>query len=198
MKFQVYPTVIVAFLLGLVGLVLGLFQFSISIEPAEPESLTQEPPGESQLQSTLSVEPDTPSSVPSSAPTPTEALQQDSPEVSESKSAKVGARQNVLRIRNVSEQPVRIALLARRSATGSASRKSTYGVPAHWDFAPKEGSEKGLVLSLPDGNLKLEKGDILVAFAQDGSRRYWGPYVVGETALPLWNSAASEWELVVK
>ena len=87
---------------------------------------------------------------------------------------------------NQTDQPVRLALLARRSGS-SSSAQPTYGNPAHWDFAPGEGSGKGLLLSLPDGNLKLKKGDILVAFAQDGSGSYWGPYVVGETALPVWN-----------
>jgi hypothetical protein len=78
------------------------------------------------------------------------------------------------------------------------SANSPYAEPAHWDFAPGEGSRQGLILSLPNGNLKLKQGDILVAFAQDGSRRYWGPYVVGETAAPIWNSKVSEWQLILQ
>jgi len=99
---------------------------------------------------------------------------------------------------NQTDQPVRLALLARQSETASAPRQTTYGNPAHWDFAPGEGSANGLILSLPDGNLKLKTGDILVAFAQDGSRRYWGPYVVGETADPIWNRQTGEWQLSLK
>lgn len=104
--------------------------------------------------------------------------------------------QGTLRMSNQTEQPVRLVLLSRRS--GKDSTKTNYNdVPAHWDFAPKEGSEKGLLLSLPNGNLKLEKGDILVAFAQDGSRRYWGPYVVDETTLPNWDTQHKEWQLIL-
>lgn len=70
--------------------------------------------------------------------------------------------------------------------------------PVHWDFEPGEGGYQGLILSLPQGDLNLEVGDILVAFAQDGSRRYWGPYVVGETPLPYWNQQRSEWQLLLQ
>jgi hypothetical protein len=87
---------------------------------------------------------------------------------------------------------VRLALLSK-----SKQIKSEAHVPAHWDFAPQEGSEKGLLLSLPDGKLQLSKGDVIVAFAQDGSRRYWGPYIVGETPLPMWDSQQKEWWLIL-
>jgi hypothetical protein len=97
-----------------------------------------------------------------------------------------------LRVSNRSEHPVRVALLRRRQA------EKSYGKPAHWDFAPGEGSGKGLMLSLPEGELKVKQGDILVVFAQDGSRRYWGPYVTGETASPAWNTKAGEWQLVLQ
>ncbi len=107
-------------------------------------------------------------------------------------------QQGTLRMSNQTDQPVRLALLARQSRVkSSADQKINHDVPAHWDFAPSEGSNKGLILSLPNGNLKLETGDILVAFAQDGSRRYWGPFVVGETSLPTWNSQNQEWQLVL-
>ena len=74
-----------------------------------------------------------------------------------------------LRVSNRSEHPVRVALLSKRQA------EKSYGKPAHWDFAPGEGGGKGLMLSLPEGKLQVKQGDILVVFAQDGSRRYWGP-----------------------
>lgn len=101
-----------------------------------------------------------------------------------------------LRMSNQTTQPVRLALLARRGEV-KGGEGTAADVPAHWDFAPQEGNEKGLVLSLPNGNLKLEKGDVLVAFAQDGSRRYWGPYIVGETPLPAWNREGKEWQLIL-
>jgi hypothetical protein len=97
-----------------------------------------------------------------------------------------------LRVSNRSDRPVRVALLSKGQA------EKSYGKPAHWDFAPGEGSGKGLMLSLPDGTLKVKQADILVVFAQDGSRRYWGPYVAGETASPAWNATAGEWQLTLQ
>jgi hypothetical protein len=97
-----------------------------------------------------------------------------------------------LRAGNRTEHPVRLVFLARQSGS------SAYGEPAHWDFAPFEGGSKGLILSLPQAELALKPGDILVAFAQDGSRHYWGPYVVGQTRVPVWNPRAKEWQLVLQ
>ena len=97
-----------------------------------------------------------------------------------------------LRVSNRSDRPVRVALLSKRQA------EKSYGKPAHWDFAPGEGGGKGLMLSLPEGKLQIKPGDILVIFAQDGSRRYWGPYVAGETASPAWNATAGEWQLILQ
>jgi hypothetical protein len=54
------------------------------------------------------------------------------------------------------------------------------------------------LLSLPEQSLDLQPGDVLVGFAQDGSRRYWGPYVVVETDLPLWVPEGQEWQLVLQ
>jgi hypothetical protein len=70
--------------------------------------------------------------------------------------------------------------------------------PIHWDFAPQEGRVRGMILSLPQADLRLQPGDILVVFAQDGSRLYWGPYVVGETEIPLWNQQKREWMLPIQ
>ena len=102
---------------------------------------------------------------------------------------------NGLRIRNTSSYPIRVVLLSQQSAQNN-SPANAYRAPVHWDFAPKEGIGAGLLLSLPEGNLTLRKGDVLVAFALDGSRHYWGPYIVGETR-GLSRSAASEWQLVI-
>ncbi|MGB3534534.1 MAG: hypothetical protein WBA13_13595 [Microcoleaceae cyanobacterium] len=97
-----------------------------------------------------------------------------------------------LRVSNPTQHPVRVALLNRSNNTASTSTST------HWDFAPQEGSQTGLLLSLPEKSLDLQPGDILVGFAQDGSRRYWGPYIVGETDLPLWVPEGKEWQLILQ
>lgn len=117
---------------------------------------------------------------------------------SASEGSATAVRQGVLRISNPTGYPVRVALLAQKSQSAAIEAAVSYDLPAHWDFAPQEGGAKGLIVSLPNRNLKVTQGDILVAFAQDGSRRYWGPYVVGETTLPRWNSKSAEWELVLQ
>ena len=191
-KWSVYPAVIVASLIGLVGLVLVWLQFTVSIETNEPET--------SSLPTTVPPTPRSPSGKPFStippapASKPTAPVNQGTPPVSSPKPGGVAASQGALRMSNQTDQPVRVALLARQLAATSGG-KPIYSAPAHWDFAPGEGSSQGLILSLPEGNFKLKKGDILVAFAQDGSRRYWGPYVVGETPAPIWNQQTSEWQL---
>jgi hypothetical protein len=92
-----------------------------------------------------------------------------------------------------------VALLSKKAVEAGTTPvgKPRYEPPAHWDFSPEEGGAQGLLVSLPDRTLKLKTGDVLVAFAQDGSGRYWGPYVVDETALPLWNAKAAEWQLIL-
>jgi hypothetical protein len=116
----------------------------------------------------------------------------------------IALRQGNLRISNPTDYPVRIALLAKSSTKSKSSQiaksatGSSYESPAHWDFAPQEGSAKGLIVSLPDHILKVKPGDILVAFAQDGSRQYWGPYVVGETEFPIWNAKTGEWQVILQ
>ncbi|NJM58573.1 MAG: hypothetical protein HC857_15755 [Synechococcales cyanobacterium RU_4_20] len=85
-----------------------------------------------------------------------------------------------------------------RSADFANSANAANLEPIHWDFSPGEGGQSGLVLSVPQGDVELHPGDVLVAFAQDGSRRYWGPYVVGQTQLPFWNAERSEWQLLIQ
>ena len=104
-----------------------------------------------------------------------------------------------LRVSNQTAHPIRVALLPQKikPEDSSDSSESSYENPVHWDFAPEEGSRQGLLLSLPDRDLQLQTGDVLIAFAQDGSRLYWGPYVVDETILPLWNEQTQEWQLVL-
>lgn len=196
-KWSVYPAVVVASLFGLIGLVLVWLQFTISIEPIEPNtSSLPKPQSEAGGFST------------DSAATQRSADQQRSDCCSEqaqlveqkappSISTSGRSSQGSLRMSNKTDQPVRVALLTQRS-TAKPNGQTAFATPIHWDFAPGEGNLQGLVLSLPNGNLKLKKGDILVAFAQDGSRRYWGPYVVGETPMPTWNQRTSEWQMVLQ
>ncbi|WP_228054539.1 hypothetical protein [Gloeocapsopsis crepidinum] len=170
MKSLVHPAVIIGSILGVLGLVWIALQFSVTIEIEEPE-----PSPVNTIPATRSPAPTPTTPVQDAVPTPNPAA----------------ISSGALRMSNQTDQPVRIALLAKRSS-------NTYSeAPAHWDFAPLEGSTEGLILSLPEGNLTLNKGDIVVAFAQDGSGRYWGPYVVGETPTPVWNSQVQEWQLTL-
>ncbi|MCC5646947.1 hypothetical protein LC607_29330 [Nostoc sp. CHAB 5824] len=209
MKSSVYRNIgITASCLGLLVALVGYFGVSISFEPARPDTSSQLPTETTQWDTTsstpVSSEKGISASLSTPATTPTNQVEHSSKENTHSvlaerdKSASKANAQGTLRMSNQTNQPVRLALLARQSvAKSSGTKQVNYDIPAHWDFAPQEGSEKGLILSLPENNLKLEKGDILVAFAQDGSRRYWGPYVVGETQLPKWNSQNKEWQLVL-
>ena len=189
---QVYAAAIIAtaFLL-VIWQVMGQFQFSITVEP--PEAEVPPVPTSEVLPVT------TPASNSASNSTPAPTLRQPL-ELTNSTKARSNAPATAagsLRVSNQSTHPVRLALLPVQS-TAKSGKQPAYGVPAHWDFAPGEGGSRGLVLALPDGNLKLNRGDVLVAFAQDGSSRYWGPYVVGETGTPLWNSQRSEWQLILQ
>jgi hypothetical protein len=181
-QLQVYAGVaIAAFFLAVIWQLFGRWEFSVSVEPLKPEVPTVTTPPQ-----VLPVTKSTPTL--SSSPTP-QSLS--------NKTAKLSGRETgALRVANLTQYPVRLALLPTNSKAKS-SKQPVYGEPAHWDFEPGEGGSRGLVLALPDGNLKLNKGDVVVAFSQDGSRRYWGPYIVGETPTPTWNNQASEWQLVL-
>ena len=193
MKSSAYRQVVLAACsFGLLLLPMGCYEVSVSFEPRQPETSSQ-PTTEAS-----SVSP-SPQTLPASTPTtPAEPNQSNHADLTNLHNSSKKVASGTLRMSNQTAQAVRLALLARRSTPkDSGTGQPKYAVPAHWDFAPQEGSEKGLILSLPNGSLKLEKGDILVAFAQDGSRRYWGPYVVGETSSPTWNSKNGEWQLVL-
>ncbi len=192
MKNSVYRNLAVtACSLGLLGSLVGCLGMSVTFESTNPNTSSPSPDyTENDVTPTIAVS--------SSSITPTNQVEdQKAAQVlsyrfdSSQKSQNLGT----LRMSNQTNQPVRLALLARQS-TGKKV-KTHHDIPAHWDFAPQEGSEKGLLLSLPQGSLKLEKGDILVAFAQDGSRRYWVTYVVGETPSPSWNTQSKEWQLIL-
>lgn len=117
-----------------------------------------------------------------------------------------GAPSGKLRVSNRSEHPLRLAMrLKSEKKSGDkynekiAQRsQNRYEAPAHWDFYAGEGRDRGLVVALPNRSLHLSKGDVVMAFAQDGSRRYWGPFIVGETDNPVWDPATQEWKLVLE
>ncbi len=198
MKSSVYRNAaITTCILGLLGLLAGCLGMTVSFESANPDKSLAVSDNTTPLETNPASEVASQTSISASVTNPPSTSQTTSILASRQGSADNTKQQGSLRMSNQTEQPVRLALLARESPVKGSSKKNNSDVPAHWDFAPSEGSNKGLILSLPNGNLKLEKGDILVAFAQDGSRRYWGPYVVGETSLPIWNSQNQEWQLVL-
>ncbi|WP_026104300.1 hypothetical protein [Anabaena sp. PCC 7108] len=209
MKFSIYRNfAIVGCALGLLGIIMGCLDMSVSFESDKPTSSSKIPQQTSTLEQTISVPATSEEVISGSAAnvtnSPNKQLEKPIPENSshvlayQVDSANKSKNLGSLRMSNQTNQPVRLALLAQQSAVKNSSQpKTKYSIPAHWDFAPQEGSQKGLILSLPQGNLKLEQGDILVAFAQDGSRRYWGPYVIGETSSPKWNSQTKEWQLLL-
>jgi hypothetical protein len=177
-KFTLYPLIIGVLLLGITALGLRFFDVTVWIESETPDisSIPEISP------------PEAPKIEKVKQPSPTELKASPKIPILETK-PDVEVGQGGLRVSNPTAYPIRVALLARPSSD------QAYSEPAHWDFSPLEGGTQGLLLSLPQGNLKLKKGDILVAFAQDGSRRYWGPFVVGETSIPVWNQEKAEWLL---
>jgi len=201
MKSSVYRhAAVTACALGSLGLLAGCWGMTVSIEttnPNTPADVSTEVP-QSNINSALAAN----SKEVTNTTSPfTDSIVHKDPQTNSILAARQSSTDKTrlpgeLRMSNQTNQPVRLALLARQSGNKGLTGKEAE-IPAHWDFDPQEGSTKGLILSLPIGNLKLEKGDILVAFAQDGSRRYWGPYVVGETSQPSWNSQSQEWVLVI-
>ena len=193
-----YRNLMIVFLaLGLIGIIAAWLNISISFESTNPETIskvTQNTPSEV-TNTEINGEETNSNSTPIQ---PVESSLSD--QVNSDTKTKVPG---LLRVSNKTTQPIRLVLLARQLSQKSANinkikSKIKSTPPAHWDFAPEEGSEGGLVLSLPQANLRLEKGDILAAFAQDGSRHYWGPYVVGETSSPQWQPQRQEWQLVLQ
>jgi len=196
-----YPAVIIASVLGalgLVGVLLLWFQVSITVEPVGSDTAVL--PGKATIESPARTEAAkgatiiTPVATPSSQSVERSTVAQSNPQPP----AAIVAVPGALRVSNQSEQPLRVALLIKQPAKNSTANRDKYSEPIHWDFAPGEGSSQGLILSLPQGNLKLKQGDVIVAFAEDGSRRYWGPYVVGETPAPVLDRKTSEWQLVLE
>lgn len=176
LRLKIYPAVIGVLGICLVASLIANVQ--IEVNRGVPPTTTPEPEN-----SPIAVSP-LPSTPAVATPTP-----QSTPQL-----PSIGVTaQGDLRVSNQTTFALRVALLPQQ-----ASGKAAFGQAVHWDFAPGEGGAKGLILSLPSQNLQLQPGDVLVAFAQDGSRRYWGPYVVGKTSLPVWNAAADEWQLTLQ
>ncbi|AFY71350.1 hypothetical protein Pse7367_3101 [Thalassoporum mexicanum PCC 7367] len=105
-----------------------------------------------------------------------------------------GISEGLLRVGNRSDFSVRVVLLASRGNEVDWNQVE----PLNWDFAPNEGGSEGLILSLPGEQVKIAEGDIVFAFATDGSRTYWGPNVVGETDAPFWDSDRQEWSMILQ
>lgn len=173
-KSNILPGVIAVLVGGLVTFVLSQFQLSVWLEPSETD--TSSPPV---LEAPAS-------SSPSPVETQSPALQP--PIVA-----------NSLRVSNQTSYPIRLVLLAGNTQQpASTSSTEAFRKPVHWDFAPTEGGAEGLILSLPEGSLELHSGDVLVAFALDGSRHYWGPYIIGKTAVPAKKGQPPVWELMIQ
>ena len=183
LKLRIYPAIVGILGLCLLASLLSHFEVQIFTESAPSGGRSAD------LAVGRSVGGKAAASSPTIVPSPAVVPSIASPTAAIAPSAAPGDHVGSLRVSNPTIYPVRVALLPLEGAPKKAVQ------PVHWDFAPDEGSAKGLKLSLPDGNLQLRSGDVLVAFAQDGSRRYWGPFVLGKTALPLWNGAAEEWQL---
>ena len=194
-----YSAVIFASVLGVVGfLLLVWLHFTVTIEPVGSDAVMLPEKKILPPQSSFSDAAVSSSSVEIAQAKPLPSIKQETPADSSPQPPNTTAIPGALRVSNQTEQPLRVALLTQSARNSSTASKPKYGEPVHWDFAPGEGSSQGLILSLPEGNLKLHKGDVIVAFAQDGSRRYWGPYVVGETDAPVLNRKTSEWLLILQ
>jgi len=194
LKLKIYPAVIAILGLGLVA----LFMSRVEIQVARQSPLDAAPDQPLERPSDSPTDSLNPAPSPEISPSPLPVPMPSTAPVTVSPPADLANSQGGLRVSNQTIYPVRVALLYQQSTAASTlsdSKSPHFEQPVHWDFAPEEGGTKGLILSLPSGGLRLRSGDVLVAFAQDGSRRYWGPYVVGKTELPSWSSEQNEWLL---
>lgn len=221
-KLKVYPSLAAALGFIIVGLLLSRFTMTIWVEPATSPPVTAQPTPLPNAGSEPIVDEQRSLPSPTSSPVPSPAVSlpmgsagpETNPQASQfqdldAQTVPISASAvGQLRVSNQTQHPVRVALLFQTSQSSPTpdsnsiasitSRSSFSNEPVHWDFAPQEGSAKGLILSLPEGGLSLRPGDVLMAFAEDGSRRYWGPYVVAQTALPIWDQQTQEWVLTLQ
>ncbi|MGA7935260.1 MAG: hypothetical protein WCA35_17050 [Kovacikia sp.] len=202
-KWKWYPAIaIVAVAVLSLGSVWVFSHVSLEIQ-TQPAGLEPLSPSEAEVPKPEISPTAAPSSIPTPSVKPTVLAEDSLSGSSPSDSGSAFVRQGALRISNPTSYPIRVALLTKKAtksldaSTSGSESQAGYDLPAHWDFDPQEGSSKGLLVSLPDRPIKVKPGDILVAFAQDGSRRYWGPYVVGATSQPAWSPKLVEWQLVL-
>ncbi len=190
MSLKVYPAILAAVGVAIALLAIGRY-WGASEQPAstdvDPSRLSPEIPATPSDPARINSNPN--GSVVVEQP----AVPDTSPGVDSAEESTTSLNSN-LRVSNRTIHPIRVALLPQLKTAD----QSAYDIPVHWDFAPGEGSQQGLLLSLPDQAVQLQAGDVLVAFAQDGSRIYWGPYVVNQTKLPLWNESQQEWQLILE
>ncbi|HEY9817077.1 MAG TPA: hypothetical protein V6D20_14940 [Candidatus Obscuribacterales bacterium] len=204
-KLWVYPAVVGVIGLALLAWVFRPFDLSIQIEPVQPDTVPGMDDASPAERSLPSITNEIPQVFPATADdqflVPPDSIP-----------ANADLRGH-LRVSNRSIYPVRVALLSRPGGADTSTipdldtrmsetspptaSPNPFAEPVHWDFAPAEGSARGLMLSLPDQELSIQPGDIVVAFAQDGSRHYWGPFVVGQTPMPAWHTQDGEWHLVL-
>ncbi len=102
------------------------------------------------------------------------------------------SRTGPLRVGNRTPHLVRMIVAFR------GERPESYPAAVHWDFSPGEGGNEGLPLSFDSGPIQLQPGDITMAFSMDGSRRYWGPTVVGESLSPFWDPDLARWSTILQ
>lgn len=198
LKLKIYPAVIAVLGICLAAVLLSRVEIKVWTENVPPEATA--PDTEPSATASATAPDPVRSSGPISPASASKPSALSSTTVSGPAAPAGAASQGSLRVSNQTSYPIRVALLSQQtgSSTATKSTSQAYRQPVHWDFAPSEGEANGLLLSLPDSNLQLQTGDVLVAFAQDGSRRYWGPFVVGKTALPTWSAATKEWQLVLR
>ncbi len=197
LKLKLYPAIIG--ILGVCLLASLLFNVEIQVDRGTPPENPAATPTQSPLDvgappvDTSTPPPAVAPAAPSS-PSPLPALTAPDPQTASPPASNV---KGGLRVSNQTDYPLRLALLEHQNTSSSTTKQPGFGQPVHWDFAPQEGRAKGLLLSLPNSSLELQSGDVLMAFALDGSRRYWGPYVVGQTPLPVWNDKEKQWQLIL-
>ncbi|MBE9145304.1 hypothetical protein [Planktothrix mougeotii] len=190
MKAKLYPAFLITGTILLTLISLRQFLFRYCVQSTERKSSEQVALSLSAPLSTTFPKTSIPAPPASERPpVPSPKLGHNSPKLSPP-AISTNPHQGSFRVSNLTEHPVRVALLT-RSSVGNTE-------PVHWDFAPEEGSKEGLILSLPEKDLILKSGDILIVFAPDGSRYYWGPYIVGETPFPVWKPESKEWQLVIQ
>ncbi|AGY60733.1 hypothetical protein GKIL_4487 [Gloeobacter kilaueensis JS1] len=98
------------------------------------------------------------------------------------------SRQGEVRIGNKTPYPVRVVIT---KADGSLEG-------AFWDFAPGEGGSEGIRLALANKPVLLGEGDVITVFTVDGSRKYWGPNILGRTLAPFWDGRRRMWTSVLR